>query len=483
MDAETIARLLNSSKDRENLSSILNDYFSCACPDGSCTCADSDEEGIDPPRYPEAESADGNDSDELSPTDAAFEVVEFSPDAEYSHDEIAKVKAFRCGCQLFDGQECISRYTPEEVATFRMSVFIMEPRLVIGQMNEYIDHYKKHGLVPKEKRRCGRREGGKTLSFDDIRRIHSFITNYAVLHALVLPGRVPGYKRDEVNLLPSSHTKVLVYGAYTDSLHGTDHRVISLTSFKRLWRQLCPNIVTCKPMTDLCATCQQNNYLIYRSANMDEEQKCEKLKKQEDHLLQVHEERTALYQQMCNQAKATCKAEGIDSFQPGPIFFLVPRKTGLFGVCCKGLPRQVNFLIDEAHLISKGSNAVVSFLHHFFERAEQKQVCPVVPRVESGLHKSITQLFGGGTKFAPDWCFGLVKQAFKRHVVNSISCLAAVVNGSASCNQAAVVETEDGHNNISVMDWQRHFAGIGRDFHGIKQYQHFLWVVIICKSL
>ncbi|ELU14088.1 hypothetical protein CAPTEDRAFT_205900 [Capitella teleta] len=208
---------------------------------------------------------------------------------------------------------------------------------------------------------------------------------------------------------------------------------------------------------------------------MDEEQKCEKLKKQEDHLLQVHEERTALYQQMCNQAKATCKAEGIDSFQPGPIFFLVPRKTGLFGVCCKGLPRQVNFLIDEAHLISKGSNAVVSFLHHFFERAEQKQVCPVVPRVESGLHKSITQLFGGGTKFAPDWCFGLVKQAFKRHVVNSISCLAAVVNGSASCNQAAVVETEDGHNNISVMDWQRHFAGIGRDFHGIKQYQHFLF--------
>lgn len=72
-----------------------------------------------------------------------------------------------------------------------------------------------------KKRSGGRREGGKTLSFDDIRRTHSFITNYAVLHALVLPGRVPGYKRDDVNLLPSSHTKVLVYGAYKDSLQGT----------------------------------------------------------------------------------------------------------------------------------------------------------------------------------------------------------------------------------------------------------------------
>ncbi|ELU10608.1 hypothetical protein CAPTEDRAFT_191102 [Capitella teleta] len=234
------------------------------------------------------------------------------------------------------------------------------------------------------------------LTFEDIRATHAFIENYASTHALVLPGRVPGYKRNDVSLLPSSHTKVIVYGVYKKCMEESNDRAISLTSFKRIWRQLLPNIVTCKPMTDLCATCQQNNYLIYRSANLAEEDKCEKLQKQESHLMQVHEERS-LYQQMCDQAKAVCKAEGIDALQesaacshrmtmhysfdyaqqvhlpsnplqPGSIFFLVPRKTGLFGVCCEGLPRQVNFLIDEAHLISKGSNAVVSFLHHFFER-------------------------------------------------------------------------------------------------------------------
>ena len=56
-----------------------------------------------------------------------------------------------------------------------------------------------------------------------------------------------------------------------------------------------------------------------------------------------------------------------DLLQPGPIYFLVPRKVGLFGVCCEGVPKQVNFLIDEAHIILKGYNAVISFLHYFFE--------------------------------------------------------------------------------------------------------------------
>ncbi|ELT97007.1 hypothetical protein CAPTEDRAFT_199779 [Capitella teleta] len=62
------------------------------------------------------------------------------------------------------------------------------------------------------------------------------------------------------------------------------------------------------------------------------------------------------------------RVPGFKRDDSGPIFFFVSRKTGLFGVCCEGLPGQVSFLIDEAHLISKGSNAVMSFLHHYFER-------------------------------------------------------------------------------------------------------------------
>ena len=45
--------------------------------------------------------------------------------------------------------------------------------------------------------------------------------------------------------------------------------------------------------------------------------------------------------------------------QPGPMYFLTPRKCAIFGVCCKSIPRQVNYLIDEAVIMGKGSNAIV----------------------------------------------------------------------------------------------------------------------------
>ena len=57
-----------------------------------------------------------------------------------------------------------------------------------------------------------------------------------------------------------------------------------------------------------------------------------------------------------------------EPMQRGPVYFVCPRKVGIFGLCCEGLPRQVNFLIDESHCTSKGSTAVISYLHFFFEQ-------------------------------------------------------------------------------------------------------------------
>ena len=49
-----------------------------------------------------------------------------------------------------------------------------------------------------------------------------------------------------------------------------------------------------------------------------------------------------------------------------------------------------------------------------------------------GLHKSINLSFliVGHTKFSPDWCFGLLKQKFKRTAVNSLDDLVGVVDQS-----------------------------------------------------
>ncbi len=49
---------------------------------------------------------------------------------------------------------------------------------------------------------------------DDICRVVSFIVNFAELHRLDLPVRVPGYKRFDIKLLPSHYTKPTVFRAY-----------------------------------------------------------------------------------------------------------------------------------------------------------------------------------------------------------------------------------------------------------------------------
>ena len=52
-----------------------------------------------------------------------------------------------------------------------------------------------------------------------------------------------------------------------------------------------------------------------------------------------------------------------DPWQPGPMYFNTPQKCGLFGIHCEGLPRQVNYLIDEASATGKGTNMIISYLH------------------------------------------------------------------------------------------------------------------------
>ena len=109
--------------------------------------------------------------------------------------------------------------------------------------------------------------------------------------------------------------------------------------------------------------------------------------------------------------------------QPGPIYFKKPRKCGLFGVCCEGIPRQVNFLIDENVLTGKGANSTISHVHYFFEHhglgethaqihadncGAQNKNSPFLWyyfwRVNSELHSSINYdfLLPGHTKFARD---------------------------------------------------------------------------------
>ncbi len=94
-----------------------------------------------------------------------------------------------------------------------------------------------------------------------------------------------------------------------------------------------------------------------------------------------------------------------------------------------------------------------------------------------GLHKSITISFliVGHTKFAPDWCFGLVKQRFRKCRVDCLDDIVQVVEESAVANHAQLVATQSGDVLVPTYDWAGHFDGPYKQtaLRGIKSYHHF----------
>jgi len=150
--------------------------------------------------------------------------------------------------------------------------------------------------------------------------------------------------------------------------------------FETVWKEILPYIVTAKPATDLCFTCQQNNSLIVRSVNMPESIKSQRLSEAQEHLGRAHTER-GHYNSQC---KDLCSTDSNPSKmhysydyaqnvhypytpqQTGPAYFKTARKCALFGICCEPQSFQVNYLIDEAQDVGKGADAMISLLHHFF---------------------------------------------------------------------------------------------------------------------
>ncbi|KAI7806078.1 hypothetical protein IRJ41_025886 [Triplophysa rosa] len=226
-----IARLLNlNSNDSNNLTKLVNDFFAnnweddTECPETGLTKEDALED------------------DEFDQCLDHFDSV-------MENDAMKEYKVFTMDCE-FDQLEW------EKASKFRLSQY---------HLTCLLSHYKENGIEPKEKKSGGRKSNTRSFEFEDIPRAVRFLTNYASENVLVLPGRVPGFKRDDIQLLSSSHTKVSVYNCYRQGLENTGHRIMGDSNILKLWKKVCPFIITAKPMTDLCWVCQENNSLIFRS--------------------------------------------------------------------------------------------------------------------------------------------------------------------------------------------------------------------------
>ena len=242
-----------------------------------------------------------------------------------------------------------------------------------------------------------------SLSFESTEFVVRFLLNYAEQNAL-LPGIVPGYSRSDIKLLPSSVLKRGIWKTYHSAAdEESSIHAVAFTTFCHLWRSLLPSVIIMKPMTDLCWTCHQNSIAILRAANCSEANKSITIKEAEEHLHIVQIERS-FCKSTCDACRESVRAHFTvngeftppalssnitpntndiqvhysfdhaqhvhfpsDPLQPGPIYFLMPRKCTVFGVNCEVLLRQVNFLTDEAGECGKGANNVVSQLHFFLE--------------------------------------------------------------------------------------------------------------------
>eukprot|EP00064_Thunnus_orientalis_P018752 superscaffoldBa00004421_g18858 len=183
------------------------------------------------------------------------------------------------------------------------------------------------------------------------------------------------------------------------------------------------------------------------------------------------------------------------TLQPGPVYFLVPRKCGVFGVCCEGVPQQVNYLINEPHCIHKGSAAVISYLHHFFSQyglGEKHLHCDNCSGQDKnkltlwylgwqcmvGLHDSVSLNFltAGHTKFAPDWCFGLFKKRFHHTPVSSLENICRAMSSStseSSVNIPQLIGDETGQVFVQTHDWHSFLTPSFKPLPGMKTYHHF----------
>ena len=96
-------------------------------------------------------------------------------------------------------------------------------------------------------------------------------------------------------------------------------------------------------------------------------------------------------------------------------------------------------------------------------------------QVMNGLHHTINYNFSlpGNTKFAPDWCFRLVKQKTRRMFTSSFFDIAWVVKESTSVNVAELAGLLSATVRIQTYDWVTYLGQYFKKTPEIKTYYQF----------
>ena len=378
------------------------------------------------------------------------------------------------------------------------------------------------------------RSPSNACSEPDKNDIKTFIVNYAAAHGMPDPGRDLRHGKGRLRiLLPSVLNYTSVHRSYELSLQSEGKPFVGYRTFMRCWQEVCPHIVFSKPRSDLCMTCEDFKKEINKIASdLDEKREDEKAKvykKALEHIEEAKKERT--YYRACSKlaeehylklglCNIPAKPEKPNSRkimqhyswdfaqqlhypyedqQVGPIYFKTPRKAQLFGVCCEAIPRQTNYLIDEADFPEKNANTVISILDHFFthhglgetyacltadncvgQNKNNAVLHYLLYRVLAGLHDNIELSFMivGHTKFAPDGYFGLTRMRYRRSNIYTYEDLVQTIlnsseNGHNTCQPTGNYKTLTNSNRLNYRDWSSWLLKFFKKLPDITSYRHF----------
>ena len=73
--------------------------------------------------------------------------------------------------------------------------------------------------------------------------VKNFLTNYVEENAVLLPGRIPGFKNDDIKLLSSSDSKISVWHEFKKACDGRDKQSVCFSKFTELWKQFHPDVI------------------------------------------------------------------------------------------------------------------------------------------------------------------------------------------------------------------------------------------------
>lgn len=397
----------------------------------------------------------------------------------------------------------------------------------IKKLRNVKSHFLKNGVEQRSHQNTSL--SSKCFSVECRIKAVTFIKNFSAQNALILPGRLPAYRLNtDLNILPCSMSKLYVFDLYKKAADETDIEIVGKTTWYDLWNTFCANIVIQKPRTDLCNVCQKQTVSLGQMQGLTEEEKREKINESPQHLDNITTERAyynTTISKSLEEINNACFGIRLGQHEPrsysgqmhysfdfaqqislpyssqqvGALYFLAGYKVALFGVAAEPLKQFVLYVIPESCNTGKGSNVVISLLHHFFENfgiGETDVICHAdnccgqnknnyllqyaAWRIANGLHDSFQLSFlpVGHTKFSPDLYFGLFKKRFRSSDSNNLEDILSVAASACQVSDtimAVSVGTESGEVKISSYDW----SGFFKQFFPapVKQllsYNHFV---------